>query len=170
MKLIRQILRAALALACATTVFAAVPTPEELAKLGKAADNKILAQKLVNEQMAKHPGELLVFGLHAVPPGKKEQQMIACNLDRIGKADDEDDIAVFAERKTILVPNKTETFKFEVQLPLKDAAGNVVGATGIVFKYAAGDDEVKLLIKATAIRDEIAKKIANHAALFKAAK
>src|SRR5215472_9620059 len=72
--------------------------------LGKAADNAIYAQQLVNEQMAKHP-ELVVIGVHAAKPGAKKSTMIASNLDRIGKADDDDDLAVAHERKTILAPN-----------------------------------------------------------------
>jgi hypothetical protein len=38
-----------------------------------------------------------------------------------------------------------------------------------VFKYAAGDDEVKMHVAALAIRDEMAKKIPSVAALFKPA-
>jgi hypothetical protein len=138
------------------------------AALGKAADNAIYAQTLVNEQMAKH-SELLVLGMHAVKPGAKDSHMIAANLDRIGKADDEDDLAVAQERKTILAPNVKEPTKFEVAVPLKDASGKVIGSLSTVFKYAAGDDEVKLHAAALAIRDEMAKKIPSVAALFKPA-
>jgi YVTN family beta-propeller protein len=133
--------------------------------LGKAADNAIYAQKLVNEQMAKHP-ELLVLGMHAPKPGGKDSHMIAANLDRIGKADDDDDLAVARERKTILAPNMKEPTKFEVAVPLQDAHGKVIGSLSTVFKYAAGDDEVKMHVAALAIRDDIAKKIPNVAALF----
>ena len=134
--------------------------------LGKAADNAIYAQTLVNEQMAKHP-ELVVLGLHAPKPGAKDSHMIASNLDRIGKEDDEDDLAVARERKTILAPNMKDPDKFEVAVPLKDASGKVIGSLSTVFKYTAGDDEVKMHQAALAIRDEVAKKIANVAALFK---
>lgn len=136
--------------------------------LGKAAENAILAQTLVNEQMAKHP-ELVVLGLHAPKPGAEDSHMIASNLDRIGKDDDEDDLAVARERKTILAPNMKEPDRFEVAVPLKDASGKVIGSLSTVFKYAAGDDEVKMHIAALAIRDEVAKKIPNVAALFKPA-
>jgi hypothetical protein len=136
--------------------------------LGKAADNAIYAQTLVNEQMAKHP-ELLVLGMHAPKPGAKDSHMIAANLDRIGKVDDEDDLAVAQERKTILAPNLKEPTKFEVAVPLKDASGKVIGSLSTVFKYAAGDDEVKMHVAALAIRDEMAKKIPSVAALFKSA-
>jgi hypothetical protein len=137
--------------------------------LGKAADNPIYAQKLVNEQMSKHP-ELVVIGLHAAKPGSKKSTMIASNLDRIGKADDEDDLAVSRERKTILAPNIKEPTKFEVAVPLKDASGQVIGSLSSVFKYTAGDDEVKMHAAALAIRDEIAKQIPSVAALFKPAR
>jgi hypothetical protein len=138
------------------------------AALGKAADNAIYAQTLVNEQMSKH-SELLVLGMHAVKPGAKDSHMIAANLDRIGKVDDEDDLAVAQERKTILAPNLKEPTKFEVAVPLKDANGKVIGSLSTVFKYAAGDDEVKMHAAALAIRDEMAKKIPSVAALFKPA-
>ena len=150
-------------LSCATAAYALADPA-----LGKAADNAIYAQTLVNEQMAKHP-ELLVLGMHAPKPGAKDSHMIAANLDRIGKADDEDDLAVAQERKTILAPNVKEPTKFEVAVPLKDASGKVIGSLSTVFKYAAGDDEVKMHSAALAIRDEMAKKIPSVAALFKPA-
>src|SRR5256885_4453136 len=126
--------------------------------LGKAAENKIYAQKLVDELMAKH-SELLVVGIHATAPGASQSTMIASNLDRIGKKDDDDDTAVATEHKTILAPNMKESNKFEVQVPLKDAKGTtLIAAAGLVFKYKAGDDEIELHKKALAIRDELAKK------------
>jgi hypothetical protein len=155
---------AAAVLSCATAGYAVAAEPP----LGKAADNAIYAQTLVNEQMAKHP-ELVVLGMHAPKPGAngKDSHMIAANLDRIGKMDDEDDLAVAQERKTILAPNLKEPTKFEVAVPLKDASGKVIGSLSTVFKYAAGDDEVKMHVAALAIRDEMAKKIPSVAALFK---
>lgn len=136
---------------------------------GKAADNAIYAQKLVNEVMAKHP-ELAVVGMHALAPGQKDSKMIATNLDRIGKADDEDDLAVANEHKTILAPNMKDPSKFEVAVPLKDASGKVIGSFSAVFKYTAGDDELKMHAAALAIRDGLARKIPSAAALFEKAK
>ena len=74
--------------------------------------------------------------------------------------------AVAQERKTILAPNMKEPTKFEVAVPLKDASGKVIGSLSTVFKYAAGDDEVKMHVAALAIRDEMARKISSVAALF----
>jgi hypothetical protein len=156
-------------LAVGLTSLRAQATAEEQASWTKAADNKIFAQQLVNELVAAH-SELLVVGFHALAPGTKEQKMIATNLDRVGKKDDDDDIAVFAERKTILVPNAKEPNKFEVQLPMKDATGKIIGAYGFVFQYKAGDDEVAMLAKATMLREALAKRIPNLAALFEPVK
>src|ERR1700737_4971087 len=137
-------------------------------KLGKAADNAIYAQTLANEVMANHP-ELVVIGLHALKPGNKDETMIASNLDRIGKRDDEDDLAVAHERKTILAPNLKDPTRFEVAVPLKDATETVIGSLSVVFKYGAGADEVRMHATAVAIRDELAGKIADVAVLFKPA-
>src|SRR5258706_10388983 len=111
-------------------------------KLGKAADNAIYAQTLANEGMASHP-ELVVIGLHALKPGNKEETMIASNLDRIGKKDDEDDLAVAHERKTILAPNIKDPTKFEVAVPLHDASGKVIGSFSALFKKTPGGGERK---------------------------
>jgi hypothetical protein len=161
----RQVLLAA---ALVVSTGAAVAPASAAPALGKASENAIYAQTLVNDVTSKHP-ELLVLGMHAQKPGAKGSHMIAANLDRIGKEDDEDDLAVSKERKTILAPNVKEPTKFEVAVPLKDASGQVIGSLSTVFKYAAGDDEVKMLMAAVAIRDDLAKKIPNVAALFKPA-
>jgi hypothetical protein len=163
----RRVMYVSVAVAAMLACAAVAPASADQA-LGKAANNAIYAQSLVNDQMTKHP-ELLVIGMHASKPGVKASTMIASNLDRIGKADDEDDLAVSHERKTILAPNIKEPNKFEVAVPLKDAAGRVIGSLSAVFKYSAGDDELKMHAAALAIRDDIAKKIPDVAALFKAA-
>jgi len=156
------------ALVCVGPASASAPASTSGPALGKASDNAIYAQTLVNDLMAKHP-EVVVIGMHTVKPGAKQSTMVASNLDRIGKQDDEDDLAVANERKTILAPNLKDPAKFEVAVPLKDASGKVIGSLSAVFKYAAGDDEVKMHTVAVAIRDDLAKKIPSVAALFKPA-
>jgi hypothetical protein len=107
--------------------------------------------------------------MHAAKPGSRESHLIAANLDRIGKRDDEDDLAVAHERKTILAPNLKDPTRFEVAVPLKDATETVIGSLSVVFKYGAGVDEVRMHAAAVAIRDELAGKIADVAVLFKPA-
>lgn len=163
----RRLLLTVAAIGMATSPMWADSTPEERATWKKAADNKIYAQKLVNELMASH-SELLVIGLHGTAPGASDERMIASNLDRIGKKDDDDDVGVSNEHKTICAPNLKESNKFEVLMPLKDASGTVLtAAVGFVFKYSAGEDEVKMHALAVSIRDYLAKKIPSYAELFR---
>ncbi len=152
------------ALALAGTGLRAADEP--MANLGKAADNKIFAQTIANDIMAEH-SELVVIGIHAIAAGATDEKMIASNLDRIGKKDDDDDVAVATERKTICAPNLKDATRFEVQVPLMTKSGEVIGAIGLVFKYKAGDDEVELHREALGIRAEIAKRLADKADLFK---
>lgn len=166
--LISGVQKLPLALGLSATLIAAIVQAADEADWGKASDNRIYAQKLVNRLMVQYP-ELLVVGLHAVAPGAKDETMIATNLDRVGKLDDEDDIAVATERKTILAPNLKESNKFEVQVPLKDEAGRIIGATGLVFQYRAGDDQLELHRKALAIRGQLQQQIPDLASLFEPA-
>lgn len=162
-----SLLCALAAMSAGSARLAAQATPAEMATWRKAADNRIYAQKLVNETMAHHP-DLIVIGLHATPPGGSGQRMIASNLDRIGKKDDDDDIGVAAEHKTVCGPNLKETWKYEVLMPMKDSRGQLLpAALGLVFRYHAGDDEVRMHARAVAIRDEIARQTPDLAALFK---
>jgi hypothetical protein len=148
--------------------WAHVATADAQQPLGKAANNAIYAQTLVNETLAKHP-ELVVIGLHAKRPGARKSTMIATNLDRIGKADDADDLAVSRERKTILAPDLKDPTRYEVAVPLQDATGKVIGSLSTVFKYRTGDDELKMYAVAVSIRDAIAQNTPYLAALFKPA-
>src|ERR1700687_2929886 len=97
---------------CVTTTSGAAQ-----ASLGKAADNHIYAQALVNELMARHP-ELIIVGVHVVVPGATDQIQIATNEDKIGRKDDPDDLMVSQEHKTILAPNLHGLGRYEVLLPL----------------------------------------------------
>lgn len=130
-----------------------------------AAENHIYAQQLVDHLMATHH-ELLVVGLHAVPPGTKTEVMFATNLDRVGKQDDADDIGVVAEHKIAMAPNLTDPGKYEIEVPMLDAAGHYIGGAAFVFKYHPGADLVELLARALAIRDELAAKTPDLRALF----
>ena len=137
-------------------------------KLGMAADNKIYAQTLVNELMAKH-SDLIIVGFHAIALGATDATKIATNEDKVGRKDEPDDLMVSQESKTILSPGLHGKDRFQVLLPLNDAAGNVIGALGLVFKYHDGDNDVDFLVKAKGIRDGLRKQIPSLADLFKPA-
>src|SRR5258708_26181874 len=96
---------------------------------------KILAQKLVEEAMEKHP-DLLVFVFHVTPPGKTTNIIIASNIGRIGKVAEEDDLRVINTGKPNLEVNSYGDH-FEVEMALKDGAGKTIGALATVFPYNA---------------------------------
>ena len=133
---------------------------------GKAADNPIYAQSLVNDLMA-HRSDLLVVGLHGIPAGTQDEVMLACNLDHIGNPDTEFDKASGVRHMTLLEPGADHNAqKFEMTIPLQDSSGGYIGAMVIIFKRKAGESELDLYRKGLKIRDDLAKKIPNFAALF----
>jgi iron complex outermembrane receptor protein len=121
------------------------------------------AQKLIDEALAKHP-EILLIGIHAVPPGHKNL-IVASNFGRIGKIGDEDDMRCIRTGKNNLeVSEKGD--HFEDELILLDKSGKTIGALSVVFNYKAGDDKALLEKIATATRDEMREQIRSRSALF----
>lgn len=142
-----------------------------------APSHKLYGQTLVDEQMKKHP-ELLSVTLHGAPPDKKDvYTMFAGSFpERIGNADDPDDIDVIKKGITILDPRWKRTNdkdkKFVVLMPMQDKAGENVGLVVYAFKNPpkpAGMEE-HYLKEATKLRGELAKKISSYDGLFAEAK
>src|SRR5437667_9256361 len=129
---------------------------------------KIYAQKLSDETMARHP-ELLSVTLHGVPPGQENvYTMFAGSFpERIGNPDDPDDIDVTKKGITILDPRWHRTNdkdkKFVVLMPMRDASGENVGLVVYACKDPANPNssatEKEYFAKSTALRDDLAKKI-----------
>jgi hypothetical protein len=138
---------------------------------------KIYGQQLVDEIMAAH-GELISVTLHGVPPGQTDTYtMFAGSFpDRIGNADDPDDIDISKKGITILDPRWHRTNdtvkKFVMMLPLRDASGENVGEIVIAYKNPAdsGKTEKDFYLAASGLRDQLKKKIPSYAALFAPAK
>ncbi len=126
-----------------------------------------IAQKLVDATMAKHP-ELLILALHATPPGATTNIINASSIGRIGKKADDDDMEVVNTGKTHTEVNSTGK-RFEVESPLLDASGKVIGDVSAVFAYKKGDDQAALQKQGEAIRDELRAQIPSNAKLFEAA-
>ena len=141
--------------------------------------HKIYGQKLSDETMAKHP-ELLSVTLHGVPPGQTDvYTMFAGSFpDRVGNADDPDDIDVIKKGITIIDPRWKRTNddpkKFVVLMPMRDASGENIGLVVYAFKNPTNPStsatEKDYLAKSTVLRDELAKKIPSYKALFDQAK
>lgn len=122
-----------------------------------------MAQKLIDEALAKHP-EVILIAIHAEPPGHKNL-IIASNFGRIGKIGDEDDLRCIRTGKSNLELNSTGKH-FEDELILQDASGKTIGALGVVFNYKPGDDKAALAKIAQQIRDEMKAQLPTASALF----
>lgn len=138
---------------------------------------KIYAQQLSDETMKAHP-ELLSVTLHGVPPGMTDAYTMFAGSypDRIGNADDPDDIDVSKKGITIVDPRwhrtKDAAPKFVVLMPMRDAQGNNIGLVVYAFKVpvAGNQYERTLYTKALDLRDALARRIPSYDALFAPAK
>ena len=134
---------------------------------------KIHAQKLSDEIMAKHP-ELLSVTFHGVPPSlSKVYTMFAGSFpDRIGNADDPDDVMVVELGITIVDPRwnrpKDSPRKFVMMVPLRDAAGGHIGLLVLAYKNPVSStrSEMEFFADASKLRDSLQKQIPTYASLF----
>lgn len=125
------------------------------------------AQKLVDEELAKHPN-VVIMAIHAATPKNAIPEILGSNIGRIGKKDDSDDARVVNLGQTNLENNK-DLQRFEVELPLNDRSGKRIGALGVVFPFSAGMNENTLHAEAIRIRNDLARKIPSAASLVEIA-
>lgn len=179
MKRLARLVASALFGACVVVANTPLWAADAPAKNWTPPAQKIYAQKLADETMAKHP-ELLSITLHGVPPGQTNVYTMFAGsyLDRIGNPDDPDDIDVSKKGITIIDPrwhrtNDTDK-KFVVLMPMRDKSGENIGLVVYAFKNPKNPNtstsEKEYLAKATALRDALAKQIPNYNALYEPAK
>jgi hypothetical protein len=138
---------------------------------------KIYGQQLADETMKAHP-ELLSITLHGVPPGMTDTYTMFAGsyLDRIGNADDPDDIDVSKKGITIVDPRWHRTAdpapKFVILEPMRDAKGANIGLVVYAFKVPVESNagERKFYTQALDLRDALAKRIPSYEALYAQAK
>ena len=115
------------------------------------------AQHIVDRELAKHR-DIMILAIHATTPRNSDPEILASNIGRIGKKADDDDMRVVRDGKTNLEVNK-DLMRYEVELPLNDAAGRRIGALGVVFPLTAHTDQQARHAEAIRIRNEIARQI-----------
>jgi iron complex outermembrane receptor protein len=144
---------------------AAAPSVEPT--FGKAADNKIYAQQLAIELVAKNP-DLGGVGLHAIPPGGKDYEIVAQLRDLIGKKSSADDVDVINRDATKIYPFVIDgSPRFSALAPLRDRAGNIIGLAVLSFHRRPGIDKLAVHTRLEAILADLAKRIPDRAALFR---
>jgi DNA-binding beta-propeller fold protein YncE len=123
------------------------------------------AQELVVTTKNAHP-ELQKLGLHAIPPAQHDYAIIANAIpSKIGKKSSESDLSVLYSGTPSVKPNDAGRF-FDLCLPISDAIGRPIGITVMEIPFASAADSRTALAKATAVRNEMQRKIKSHAWLF----
>ena len=123
------------------------------------------AQKLVREALTAH-NEITFIGLHAIPPGKKSNLIVACNdPSKVGKVSTSRDMGIVQAKQTKVQFNKNHNY-YEVDQWFGDTAGSPLGM--IVFHIAAAGagNEQEAVKQATLVRDELQRKIPSRQRLF----
>jgi hypothetical protein len=137
----------------------------------------IYAQRLADEIMATHP-ELLSVTFHGVPPGQTDTYTMFAGSypDRIGNADDPDDIDISKKGITIVDPRwhrpQDTVRKFVMMLPLRDAKADNIGELVLAYKnpQPSPKNEQHFFLASTALRDALMRKISSYGALFEPAR
>lgn len=177
MKLFKLTLAVALA---GATMFGGVSSASAAEKNWTPPAHKIYGQKLSDETMAAHP-ELLSVTLHGLVPGSTDKYTMFAGSypDRVGNADDPDDIDVSKKGITIIDPRWHRTQdnpkKFVILMPMRDNKGENIGLVVYAWKNPPANannsaDEASYLKKANELRDALAKKISSYDALYAEAK
>ncbi|MGH8121354.1 MAG: hypothetical protein ACREPT_01125 [Rudaea sp.] len=124
------------------------------------------ARHLVDQALNANP-DIVIVAIHVSTPTNKEYPIIASNIGRIGKKADADDMDVIKTAKPKLEINDSGD-RFESEGVLRDSAGDVLGAVGVVFPYKKGDDKQALHKRADELREAWAKQIPSVAKLLEA--
>ena len=122
-----------------------------------AAKPNTYAQKLVDQELAKHP-EIVILVFHVINKDGSDYPIIASNIGRYGKKADEDDLRTIHTGKPNLEVN-TAGNHFEVEMALHDSSRKTIGAIAVVYNYKNGDDKEAMHQKAEQVRAEVEKQI-----------
>jgi hypothetical protein len=115
--------------------------------------------------LSAHP-DLRKMGLHAIPPGGRDSVIIAnANTSRIGIKSSAGDLEAVKDGKTYCVKKDDGDF-FNLKLPLRDASGRTIGILVMEMPATSAADQAEAIRKAEEIRQELARQITDHKALF----
>jgi len=130
-------------------------------------DTQTYSQYLVARTLAHHP-EVVALSMHVAPPGTADNVIIASNIAPLGKHADQDDLRVIKTGQAIVELTHGGD-RLAVELPLLDASRRTVGALAVQLPYKDHADKQALQAAATAVRDELARRISHVANLLEPA-
>lgn len=131
--------------------------------------NAPFAEDLVNKVKAAHNDEIVKLGIHAAPPGEKDNVIIAnITPSKIGKKSSDNDMKNLATGKPVAKKlDKDKTF--DLLIPLTDAKGRDLDGGFVVMEvpFTKASNEEEAIKIGVAIRDDIQKQIPSKKALYK---
>ena len=143
----------------------AVPLLANMQMSAQGGAKPIFAQKLVDETVTAHP-ELRLLGLHSVPPGTEQSQIIANNFkEKVGKKSDPDDIDVQKTGQPECEP-KNDRNVWDIGYPLRDQKGTIIGTAVLELKYSAQKTKEGALKQAGKILKEMQNQLPSKDKLF----
>jgi hypothetical protein len=126
------------------------------------------AEDLVNKVKSAHNDEIVKLGIHAVPPGEKDNVIIAnITPSKIGKKSSDGDMKNLAIGKP--VAKKLEKDRtFDLLIPLTDAKGRDINGGFVVMEvpFTKASSEEEAIKIGIAIRDDVQKQIPSKKALY----
>lgn len=136
---------------------------------GKTASKepeKIFAQQLVEQALAKHP-ELSAVEMATTPLHQQCVTIAATEAKDLGEKCDDDEFTAMRTQKPLV---EKEEEGFDITVPLHDATGKLIGTVGMDFKAGPGQQQSKLVELAQEVVRELEARISSQAKLFEPAK
>lgn len=127
------------------------------------------AEDLVNKVKSAHNDEIVKLGIHAVPPGEKDNVIIAnITPSKIGKKSSDGDMKNLATGGPVAKKlDKDKTF--DLLIPLTDAKGRDIDGGFVVMEvpFTKASSEEEAIKIGVAIRDDIQRQIPSKKALYR---
>jgi len=126
------------------------------------------AETLVNKVKAAHDDQIVKLGIHAVPPGEKDNVIIAnITASKIGKKSSDGDMKNLATGHPVAKKlDKDKTY--DLLIPLTDAKGRDLDGGFVVMEvpFSKANSEEEAIKIGVAIRDDLQKQIPSKKALY----
>jgi hypothetical protein len=138
------------------------------AKPAKVPVDAPFAQQLIVKEKANHP-EIQKLGLHAVPPGRTQNVIIASNLpEKIGKVSAPSDLQLVANGEPQAQKITKEGY-WDTFVPLHDHSGKTIGFLVMEVPFSSAKTHDRALAIGASIRDEVQQQVPTLQTLFGAA-
>src|SRR5205807_7058517 len=132
----------------------------------EAKQGRILAQKVIEDLVSKH-SELQGMEVATTPSGKTCVTIAATESKEVGANCDNDEFTAIKTNKPF-VEKENEGGKevFDINMPVHDSSGKVMGTMGMDFKPEPGQERSKVVHRAEEIVREFEERIPSKAKLF----